>query len=118
MHRYKDLKVWIQSVNLAKGAYEITSSFSEKEKFGLVNQVNRCAVSVASNIAEGAGRNTDKEFNQFLGIATGSLFELETQLIISKNIEYISESDLIEIQQSILEITKMISGLKSSLKLD
>ena len=96
--------------------YLMTIKFPDREKYGLISQINRCAVSIPSNIAEGAGRNTSKEFNQFLGIAVGSLFELETQLIISMEIGLISKSELQSISVEIESIIKMIAGLKKSLK--
>jgi len=116
MHRYKELVVWEKSIALAKDIYKVTSTFPQREKYGLINQINRSVVSVASNIAEGAGRNTPGEFNQFLGIAVRSLFELETQLIIANEIGYISKKELELLSTSIEEIIKMLSGLKKSLK--
>ena len=92
MHRYKELDVWQKAIKLSKEMYLMTIKFPDREKYGLISQINRCEVSIPSNIAEGAGRNTSKEFNQFLGIAVGSLFELETQLIISMEIGLISKS--------------------------
>jgi four helix bundle protein len=81
----------------------------------LTNQINRCVVSIVSNIAEGAGRNSDKEFNNFLGIALGSTCELETQLIISNRLGYLNESELNEQILQIEEIQKMIVGLKKNI---
>ena len=75
MNQFKNLKVWQASVDLAVEVYSITSKFPDKERFGLVSQINRSVVSIPSNIAEGAGRNSKKEFNNFLGIASGSLSE-------------------------------------------
>ena len=89
MHNYKKLDVWKESVNLVTEIYLLTDNFPDKEKFGLVSQINRCAVSIPSNIAEGAGRSSKKEFSLFLGYALGSSFELETQLIISNNLNLI-----------------------------
>ncbi len=83
MHNYKQLIVWQNAVELSVFIYQLTKAFPAEEKFGLVSQIRRAAVSVASNIAEGAGRNSDGEFIQFLGIAAGSLNELETQIIIA-----------------------------------
>jgi len=82
MHNFKDLKVWQKSMDLAIDIYKATSLFPRDEKFGLVSQIKRCSVSIPSNIAEGSGRGSDKEFNHFLNISQGSAFELETQLII------------------------------------
>ncbi len=115
MHRFKELEVWKRSVKLAKAIYHLTQGFPSSERFGLISQLNRCSVSIPSNIAEGAGRNTNGEFNQFLGISTGSLYELETQLIISNEIGFVSKDDLESISIEIEEINKMIIGLKKSL---
>ena len=116
MHNFKELKVWNKALDLAINNYQLTKKFPSEEKFGLTSQINRSAVSVSSNIAEGAGRNTNGEFNQFLGIATGSLFELETLLINSVKIGILPEGDFKDNSKLINEITKMIAGLKSSLK--
>lgn len=116
MHNFKELMVWNKSVDLAVNVYRKTKSFPSEEKFGLTGQIDRSAVSISANIAEGAGRNTKGEFNQFLGIATGSLYELETLLIISEKIGILSSQEFQSVSPQITEITKMISGLKSSLK--
>ena len=78
-------------MNLTEKIYLETSKFPDDERFGLISQMRRSSVSVASNIAEGAGRNSNKEFNQFLGIAQGSAFELETQVLLSKRLKFLSE---------------------------
>ena len=95
--------------------YSVVDSFPDKERFGLTSQITRSAVSVASNIAEGSGRNSSKEFYQFLGIALGSCFEWETQVLIAKNIGYLNEEKYQELSEELIEIQKMISGLKKSL---
>jgi four helix bundle protein len=77
MHRYQELKVWKKAIDLVASNYTFTDNFPTKEQSGLTMQINRCSVSIVSDIAEGAGRNSKKEFNQFLGIATESLFELK-----------------------------------------
>lgn len=102
-------------MDLVEEVYKLTNSMPSKEQYGIISQINRCAVSIPSNIAEGAGRNSKKEFNQFLGIATGSLFELETQLIISNRIGFISTDKLEYAKVLIGEIHKMIIGLKRKL---
>lgn len=96
----------------------MTNDFPDKEKFGLTNQINRCAVSIVSNIAEGAGRNNKKEFNNFLGISLGSSCELETQLIIAGRLNYISEIEVEKSVAFIVEIQKMIFGLQKNIKTD
>lgn len=86
MHHYKELEVWKKSMDLVQEVYTITGAFPDKEKFGLVNPLNCCAVSIPSNIAEGAGRNSKGEFKQFIGISAGSLFQLETQVLIASEV--------------------------------
>ena len=92
MGTHEDLDVWKLSMDLVVDVYKMTAKFPSEEKFGLVNQLRRAAVSVPSNIAEGAARKSDKEYIQFLYIALGSLAEIETQLIISKRLGF-SDSD-------------------------
>jgi four helix bundle protein len=102
------------SITLVTKIYELTSKFPEEEKFVLVSQMRRCAVSVPSNIAEGAARKNDKEFIQFLYISLGSLTELETQLIISNNLGYISNENIInELEKLIKSLLAFIKYLKS-----
>lgn len=88
MKTHKDLDVWKNSISLVKEIYIVSKLFPKDELYGLTNQIRRSAVSVASNIAEGAARNYEKEFIRFLYIAKGSLSELETQIIIAKELEY------------------------------
>ncbi len=104
MHDYKKLEVWEESVNLVTKVYLLTNKFPGAEKFGLVSQINRSAVSIPSNIAEGAGRLSKKEFVQFLGYAIGSSYELETQLIIACNLKFI----LIEEKNDVIEKLNLI----------
>jgi four helix bundle protein len=115
MHNFKELKVWNKAADMAVEVYGITKSLPSEEKFGLTSQINRSAVSVPANIAEGAVRNTNGEFNQFLGIATGSLYELETLLIISAKIGVLQTERMQSISPQIEEVSRMISGLKNSL---
>ena len=117
MNKLKDLKVWQKSIDVAIAIYRLTKDFPSEEKFGLVSQMNRCSVSISSNIAEGCGRNSKKEFSQFLSIANGSAYELETQLLISSRLNYISDVDYKTINIKVEEIQKMIYGLKSNLRL-
>ena len=110
---HKDLDVWKKSMDLVEGVYRLTKSFPDSEKYGLTNQIRRCAVSVSSNIAEGAARNTDKEFVQFCYIALGSLSELETQLLIAERLKYSKNIDILE---NVVEIRRMLLGLIKYLK--
>jgi four helix bundle protein len=90
MNRFKNLKVWQEAIELAVDAYKITATFPKEEKFGLISQIQRASVSVSSNIAEGAGRNNKGEFNQFLGIAQGSLCEVESLFHLSSRLELLN----------------------------
>ena len=116
MHNFKELKVWQQSRELVREIYLLTSSFPSDEKFGLISQLRRCSVSIPSNIAEGAGRNTNRDFAQFLNISLGSAFELETLLILSFDLSFISSSNLETLSNKISEIQKMIFGLIKTLR--
>ena len=111
---HKDLEVWKQAIELAKAVYEFTSGFPASEIYGLVPQMRRSAVSTASNIAEGAGRNTDKELIHFLYITLGSVAELETQYILSKELQFTEGSAKVE--EVIEKVRKMTIGLIKHLK--
>lgn len=115
MHRYKELKVWQKAIDLAVEVYRITEKLPKEERYGLISQINRCVVSIPSNIAEGAGRNTSKDFNHFLGISLGSSFELDTQLIISNKLGYVDLDDFEKIEVELEHIQNMIVKLKQSL---
>ena len=117
MHNFKKLKIWIESIELVSKSYQLTRSFPDFEKFGLTSQMNRCAISIPSNIAEGSSKSTDKHFNKYLEDSLGSAFEWETQLIIAFNEGYLSIEKFKELEQIIKQIQKMISGFQSGLKL-
>ena len=111
---YRDLLAWQKAMKLVTHVYEITKTFPDDEKFGLVSQIRRCAVSVPSNIAEGQARNSKGEFLQFLRIARGSTAELTTQLLISENLGYLTDSkNTIEMVE---EVGRILSGLIKSLR--
>ena len=132
---YKELTVWQKAVDLVEDVYRLTTGFPEEEKFGLVAQLRRAAVSIPSsqhagaclprerkgrrflisNIAEGQGRLTVGEFKQFLGHARGSLFEVETQLLITKRLEWIAERDFRKLHDQINEVGRLLNGLIRSL---
>ena len=112
---YQDLKVWQKAMDLVVKVYEVTKKFPSEEKFALISQLTRSVVSIPSNIAEGAGRESKKEFSQFLSISLGSCFEAETQLILAFRLGYISIEELKSLSENFLEIQKMIFGLKKSL---
>ena len=115
MNTYKDLRIWQKSVDLAVKVYEVTRLFPREELYGLTYQLKKSAVSVPSNIAEGSGRNTRKDFNNFLGISYASSCELNTQLIVASRINILSRVDLDEMENEIEEIQKMNWALKKSL---
>lgn len=115
MHNYQDLKVWQKAIEVAQKIYELTLPFPSQEKFGLTSQIRRSAVSIASNIAEGAGRNTDKDFVNFISIAAGSAFELETQLIIAMKVNFLTNDDYEDVQDELEQIKKMLFSLKRKL---
>jgi len=115
MHNFKELKVWKAGIEISKKIFELTRSFPSEEKYGLISQMTRAAVSIPSNIAEGCGRKSAKEFYQFLNVALGSSFELETQLIIAKEFKYIDQQELDNLSSLIIDIQKMINGLQKSL---
>ena len=117
METHRDLNVWKVAVDFVTTIYKTTGSFPPSELFGLTNQMRRAAVSIPSNIAEGAGRKSPKEFCQFLSFALGSIAELETQLIISGNLKYISQNHQDELLKTLLEIRKMTLGLKKVIEL-
>ena len=106
MNNYKELKIWQKSMDLVEKIYILTS-FPVEEKYGLISQIQRCAVSIPSNIAEGAGRNSNNEFRNFLGIANGSINELSTQLTLSIRIGYTNETELNDVFNLLDEIQKM-----------
>jgi len=110
INSYRDLDVWKQSRQLVKSVYQLSRSFPKEEQFGLTNQLRRAAISVPSNIAEGSGRNHSKDSIPFFFIARGSLYEIETQLIISFDLEYISDSHLKEVLEQVTRCKKLING--------
>jgi four helix bundle protein len=116
MKSHKELEVWKQWMDLVEAIYSCTKSFPESEKFGLANQMQRSSVSVSSNIAEGWGRGSTKEYIRFLTIARGSLLELETQTQLSNRIGFATNEKLSELLQRIESIHKMLNKLISTLR--
>ncbi|MCA6590408.1 MAG: four helix bundle protein [Pseudanabaena sp.] len=113
---YRELIVWQKSIDLAVKIYSITRSFPAEEKFGITSQMRRAATSIPANIAEGQARRTTGEFLQFLGIARGSLAEVETFLILSDKLTYLTNQDSENLLQSCVEISKMLNALMKSLE--
>lgn len=117
MHNLKELKIWHKAMELTTEVYRLTANFPKEEKYGLTSQIRRAAVSVPSNVAEGAGRNSKKEFVQFLAISNGSSYELQTQLLLSRNLSLI-ETGLEVILDQIDQIQKMNYALQLKLSQD
>ena len=115
MHNFKDLRVWQKSIDLTTEIYAVLASFPSDEKFGLVSQMKRAAVSIPSNIAEGAGRNSNKEFKHFLSISLGSLFEIETQIIIANRLRLINIEVTQELNVKISDLQRMIFALEKTI---
>jgi four helix bundle protein len=116
MKSHKDLDVWKSAMSLAKQVYENTQNYPKEELYGLVSQMRRSAVSIPSNIAEGASRNGTKEFIQFLCIATGSASELDTQIELSRSIGLTDVNSLTQLQEQTTKVLMMLRGLVRSLK--
>ncbi len=112
-HNFRELNIWKDSLQLVKKVYILTSELPKDEKFGLISQINRCAVSIPSNIAEGSGRTSEKEFLHFLNIAISSSYELETQLILVEELFNLKTKELID---EITSIQKMIGGFSRKIK--
>lgn len=117
MNNYKDLILWQKSVDLAVSIYNVTQHFPKEEQYGLISQIRRSSVSIPSNLAEGAGRNTTKDFNNFLGISYGSSCELDTQLIIANRVGFLDNNDFGLLNKEVNEIQRMNYALKKSLNL-
>lgn len=107
MHNLKELKIWNKAILLSVAVYKATTNFPKEEMYGLTSQIRRSAISIPSNVSEGAGRNSKKEFIHFLGIANGSSYELQTQLIISNKLNLITDEILQSLLKEIDEIQKM-----------
>ena len=116
LKNYKELKVWQKAYQLCIMIYKITKHFPREEKYGLTSQIRRSAVSVPSNIAEGYGRKTTQEYIQSLYIANGSHCELETQIMLSKDLGYIKPEEVETLQRDIEEVERMLKALIKSLQ--
>jgi four helix bundle protein len=113
---YKDLIVWQKAMELAKAIFELTAYFPKSELYGLVAQMRRAVVSIVSNIAEGYGRKSRKEYSQFYAIAYGSALELETQLILSKALKMAPEEKFEKSEKILLEVLKMLNYFTNKLE--
>src|SRR3954467_15087583 len=108
--KYTELNVWTESRSLVNTIYTITKAYPKEEQFGLTNQMRRCAVSIPSNVAEGCGRNHKKDSLQFFYISRGSLYELETQLYLSKDLDFINSSQLDDTLAQLEPVRKLLNG--------
>ena len=115
MRPLQKLDIWKMSIELAVSIYRQTDTFPKEEKFGLTQQLRRAAVSVASNVAEGAARSSSKEFRKYLSYSQGSASEISTQLVIASRLDYLSESDHDRLDSDLDDVGRMITGLSRSL---
>lgn len=116
MHRFKELVAWKIAIEVVKNIYKMTENYPDYERFGLTNQIRRAAVSIPSNIAEGAGKNSDVDFIRYLAIAMGSCNELETQLIISHDLGYVEREELRVIENKLERVQNMLFKLQAKLR--
>jgi len=117
MKTYRELIVWNKAMELVTNIYRVTEAFPEKEIYGLISQMRRCAVSIPSNIAEGYGRNSTQEYIRFLQISVGSLYEIQTQAEIAFNLRYLDKKLFENVYESTREIERMLSSLIKKLKI-
>lgn len=116
MANFKELLFGQKSISFVTEIYQLTNVFPKDEMYGLTSQIRRASISIPSNIAEGNSRRSVADYLQFLKIARGSSAEVETQLIIAKNLKFLSEENYLKLNQDITEISKMLNGLINSLK--
>lgn len=116
MNYFKELKVWQKSIDLVTETYLRSQKFPKEETYGLTSQIRKAAISIPSNIAEGCGRRSEKDFFNFLGIALGPAFELETQFTIARKLNFLSEAEFSELESEIQHIQNMLIKLQSTLK--
>ena len=114
-HNFKKLKIWQEGMNLVSENYKLTKTYPDFERFNLISQMNRCAVSIPSNISEGSSKSTNTHFIKYLENSLGSAFEWETQLIVSHNENYLDKEKFEELENKILQIQKMIASFIDNL---
>lgn len=114
-HNFKKLKIWKEGIAIVGESYKLTRTFPDSERFNLISQLNRCAVSIPSNIAEGSSKSTDRHFKKFLEDSLGSAFEWETQLIVAYNEKFLSKERFEELENKILQLQKMIGSFMDNL---
>lgn len=116
MSHFRTLLIWQKSMTLVTAIYQSTRKFPKEELFGLTSQLRRCSVSIPSNIAEGSGRESDKDYIRFLTISVGSLFELQTQLEIAKNIDYLTQEEFNKQYEDTRELERMLVSFIKKVK--
>jgi four helix bundle protein len=116
MHNFRNLEIWRKAIALSTEVYSVTKSFPASEQFGLTSQIQRAVVSVAANIAEGSARSSNKEFVHFLEFSLGSLYELETELIVANNVGILDQSKFDNLSNKMTELEKMILSFKFTLQ--
>jgi four helix bundle protein len=116
MHNFKELRIWKESMELAKIVFGHTKQFPKEERYCLTQQINKCTVSVPSNIAEGSGRKTKKDFAHFIAIALGSAFELETQLLLATDFGYVKKDDVGPTLERLVGLQRMIYKFQTTLE--
>ncbi len=116
MHNFKNFEFWKKSRGLNKDIYLITAKFPDEEKYGLISQIRRVSVSISSNIAEGSSRRSDKDFYRFLEIALGSAYEVDSQLMLALDLNFINEDEQNELANKVDSTIKMMSKFMSTLK--
>lgn len=115
MHNFRKLNIWLKSVELVTDIYRLTNTFPSYERYGLKSQMQDAAVSCPTNIAEGSAKSSNKDFARFLEMSLGSLYELETELLVSMNLGYTDSEKYKTLQNRIIELEKMISAFKDQL---
>ena|ERR1041385_7603179 len=115
MHNFRELRIWKDSMEIAKIVHELILKFPKEERFAITQQINKCSVSIPSNIAEGAGRKTKKDFAHFISIAIGSSFELETQLLLAGEFSYINKETLADVILKITTLQRMMNKFRDIL---
>lgn len=116
MKKFKNLKIWQEGIKIVVEVYNLTKQLPDDEKYGLVSQIRRCSVSIPSNIAEGYGRNSDAEMNLFLNISRGSSYELETQLIISTELDFLESEQITKLLSKLDNLQRGITNFQKQLK--
>ena len=114
-HNFREIKIWQEALVIVKEVYAFTSNLPKEEKYGITSQINRSAVSIPSNIAEGSGRNSNKDFMRFLDISISSSFELETQILLAKELSFITEEKMTLMLEKLAEVQKLIFGFQKTL---